>query len=105
MRLLVIGTYRDTELADPDPVLALVGDLRRHHAVARVRLEGLDDGGVEAFLRAATGIDLDDQGRALSGAMRAETGGNPFFLGRSCGTFENPVVSSTAMAAGWARVA
>lgn len=79
MRILIAGTYRDTE---PGPGLTeLLADLRRDGAGDRLSLAGLDDAGAEAFLGAAAGHDLDADDRVLARAIRAETEGNPFFVG------------------------
>jgi class 3 adenylate cyclase/tetratricopeptide (TPR) repeat protein len=78
MRLLVLGTYRDTEVG---PVLPeFLADLRRDPEVERLALTGLDAPGVEAFLEAA-GYTHSEQDRALARAIWAETEGNPFFVG------------------------
>jgi len=78
MRLLVIGTFRDTEVG---PVLPeFLADLRRDPEVERLSLAGLDSPEVQAFLEAA-GYSLSGQDPALAQAIWAETDGNPFFVG------------------------
>jgi len=78
--LLVVGTYRDTELTHDHPLIELVADLRRDGAVERVALSGLDDVAVAAILEHAAGQALDDDGVALAQAIYQETEGNPFFV-------------------------
>ena len=80
MRVLVVGTYRDTELSQSHPLLDTLAALRRQSGVSRVELAGLDDTGVLAFLEAAAGQTLDDAGVGLAHAVYRETDGNPFFV-------------------------
>jgi len=80
MRLLVIATYRDTDLDRAHPLSSLLADFRREPRVERMAVEGLDLDGVEAMMAAAAGHTLDDRGEALAGAIWAETEGNPFFI-------------------------
>ena len=61
-RVLVIGTYRDTELSQGHPLLDTLAALRRLEGVTRIDLAGLDDTGVVSFLEAAAGQALDDDG-------------------------------------------
>ena len=41
MRVMVVGTYRDSDLSRDHPLTALLADLHREQGVARVRLGGL----------------------------------------------------------------
>lgn len=79
LRLLVVGTYRDTDLSRTNPLAALLADLRREHNVARLHLDGLRDVELIQLLESAAGQDLSDRGVALAHALQRETGGNPFF--------------------------
>jgi class 3 adenylate cyclase len=79
-RILVLGTYRDTELTHDHPLLEVVPDLRRQGGVERLSLSGLDDGGVAAFVEQASGRALDAANLALARAVYEETEGNPFFV-------------------------
>jgi class 3 adenylate cyclase len=79
-RILVLGTYRDTELTHDHPLLEIVPDLRRQGGVDRLSLAGLDDEGVAAFVEQASGRTLDDAGLAMARAVHDETEGNPFFV-------------------------
>jgi class 3 adenylate cyclase/tetratricopeptide (TPR) repeat protein len=78
--LLVLGTYRDTELGHDHPLVELLADLRRQRNVERISLAGLDSAGVAAFMERAAGHDIDDEGLALAHAIHEETEGNPFFV-------------------------
>lgn len=79
---LVVGTYRDTDLARTHPLAAALADLRRNPVVERVALEGLGVDDVASFLTAAAGTgEVDAPGVArLAELLFAETEGNPFFL-------------------------
>ena len=81
MKLLIIGTYRDTDLHHDHPLVDLLADLRRQPGIERLSLSGFDQGGVADFVaRAAGHHDLDEDGLALARAIHAETEGNPFFV-------------------------
>ena len=79
MRLLVVGTYRDTDIGRADPLTDLLGDLHRIGGAERLPLTGLDGGDVAAFIEQAAGHALDHDGEALAAAVWRETEGNPFF--------------------------
>src|SRR5207302_606983 len=70
-RSLVVVTYRDDELVVGHPLVAVLGDLSRREAVARIQLRCLGPEGVEAL---AAGRHPEP--RRLHGM----TGGNPFFV-------------------------
>lgn len=79
MPLLVVGTYRDTELARTHPLADLLADLRRDSGAERVSLGGFVVKEVASLLEATAGHDLDERAVELAGALQRETGGNPFF--------------------------
>jgi tetratricopeptide (TPR) repeat protein len=79
-RVLLLGTYRDTELTHDHPLVELVADLRRQGGVERLSLSGLDDVGVAAIVEQASGRELDEANQALARAVYEETEGNPFFV-------------------------
>ena len=78
-RLLVLGTYRPTDLGAEHPLTDVLAVLRREEQVRRVDLHGLNDAEVVALLEATAGHSLDDQGVVLAHALYRETDGNPFF--------------------------
>jgi class 3 adenylate cyclase/tetratricopeptide (TPR) repeat protein len=80
MRLLVVGTYRDSELANANALVDTLASLRRLDRVSRIELVGLDDTGVMALMEAAAGHRLDDDAVGLAHAIYRETDGNPFFV-------------------------
>jgi len=81
-RILIVGTYRDTELARTHPLAEALADLRREEGVERLAIRGLDSAGVEAFVQAARGDALDEGGRELAELLVEQTQGNPFFVGQ-----------------------
>ena len=80
MRVMVLGTYRDSELSKAHPLTDTLAALRRQGGVSRIELAGLDDSGVMAFMEAAAGQTLDEAGVGLAHAVYRETDGNPFFV-------------------------
>jgi hypothetical protein len=72
--VLVLGTYRDTDIDAAHALHEVVGELGS--AASILRLGGLDVDAVGALL-----VDrLGDRGRGLADAVHARTGGNPFFI-------------------------
>ncbi|HEV2370015.1 MAG TPA: hypothetical protein VGR90_09055, partial [Acidimicrobiales bacterium] len=80
-QLLVVGTYRDTDLDRTHPLAGMLGELRRRADVTRISLDGLDIGEVTDLMSLAARHDLPEDGVALALAVQEETGGNPFFVG------------------------
>ena len=80
MRVLVLGTYRDSELSRSHPLLGTLAALRRWSQVSRIQLAGLDDTGVVALMEGLAGYTLDDAAVSLAHAVYRETDGNPFFV-------------------------
>jgi class 3 adenylate cyclase/tetratricopeptide (TPR) repeat protein len=80
MHLLIIVTYRDSELSRTHPLAGVLADLRRETGIERVALRGLDEAGVIAFVTAAAGHDLDPSELAVARAIGQETEGSPLFI-------------------------
>ncbi|MGP0030588.1 MAG: ATP-binding protein [Acidimicrobiales bacterium] len=80
MRVLVIATYRDSELSRTHPLVETLAALHRQNGVSRIDMAGLDDTGVLSLMEAAAGQAMDDAGVALAHAVHNETDGNPFFV-------------------------
>ena len=74
-RVLIVGTYRSTDLDRSHPLAAMLADLHRDGSANRLALSGLDEDDVTAYV-AEAGYDDEDLARALASV----TGGNPFFL-------------------------
>ncbi|MDP9341647.1 MAG: AAA family ATPase [Actinomycetota bacterium] len=77
--LLVVATYRDTDLAGSELARALPG-LTRDTDCFRLTMHGLGDEDVRELVGLVTGWDLDREREWLARELRQETAGNPFFL-------------------------
>ena len=80
MRLLVVATYRDTELDRTHPLASLLADFRREPGTERIALSGLDVDGVEAMILATAQNNIDDRVGQVARVVWQETEGNPFFV-------------------------
>jgi class 3 adenylate cyclase len=80
-RLLVIGTFRESDVAAGEALSELLGAMHREPAVARLALRGLDEVELLAMMEGAAGQQLGNDGLRLRDALLAETDGNPFFVG------------------------
>jgi tetratricopeptide (TPR) repeat protein len=78
--VLVIVTYRDTDIDRGHALAGALSDLYRAGSVERISLRGLDEDGMCAFLEAAGGQPLEAEGFQLAHRLAAETDGNPFFV-------------------------
>ena len=76
-RLLLVGTYRETELGRTAPLAAALTELRRDPGFERVLLRGLD--AAESAQLMAGWMPIDSVGE-LRARVHAETEGNPFFI-------------------------
>ncbi|MEO7428893.1 MAG: AAA family ATPase, partial [Acidimicrobiales bacterium] len=81
-QLLLVGTYRDTDLDRRHPLAEVLSDLRRDDALDRISLGGLEEGEVTEFLESAAGHPLGAVGAQLAHEVHTETEGNPFFVGQ-----------------------
>lgn len=79
-RLLMIGTYRETDLGADDPLVETSVQLHREPGVQRIALGGLSDTEILELLEGAAGHELGGDAISLAHLLRADTAGNPFFL-------------------------
>lgn len=79
--VLVLATYRDSDLARGDRLSTFLADTRREGNVTRIDLAGFGDADTLALMETAAGHELPEAGVALAHALRRETKGNPFFTG------------------------
>ena len=80
IRLLVVGTYRDTDLDRAHPLSEVLADLRRESSVQRMSLSGLDPDAIAELLARLSGGRTDGREDELARVLWSETEGNPFFL-------------------------
>ncbi|MDQ1481738.1 MAG: hypothetical protein QOI44_2599, partial [Actinomycetota bacterium] len=78
--ILVLVTYRDTDIDRGHPLSGALADLYRAAGAERIALHGLDEAGMRSFLEAAGGTPLESAGIELARRLAAETDGNPFFV-------------------------
>src|SRR5439155_247275 len=76
-RLLIVGTYRDTELHGQHPLAQTLAELARVRPPRRIALRGLTRAQVARYVAMTAGLEPDD---ALVDAVHAKSEGNPFFV-------------------------
>ncbi|HEY0517426.1 MAG TPA: AAA family ATPase [Solirubrobacteraceae bacterium] len=81
MPVMVVGSYRASDLSRDHPLTALLADLHREQGGERIKLTGLKSEDVLALMEALGGQELDEEGRELAREITRETAGNPFFAG------------------------
>jgi class 3 adenylate cyclase len=79
--LLIIATYRESDLHRSHPLAELLADLPRIGGVARISLSGLSQSEIVQIMERAGGHELDQGLTALSRELHRETDGNPFYTG------------------------
>ena len=77
MAVLVVGTYRDVELPARPFLARTLDELLRRRRLRRISLRRLPEHGVASMLQALSGHEPPP---AVTGAVHAETDGNPFFM-------------------------
>jgi class 3 adenylate cyclase/pimeloyl-ACP methyl ester carboxylesterase len=75
--LLVLATYRDTEVGWSHPLAAALADLRRDRRFHLVSLDGLDKGNVGELVGTWIGLDAPPE---FIRTIHELTEGNPFFI-------------------------
>jgi class 3 adenylate cyclase len=76
---MIVGTYRDSDLAAGHPLIDTVAALRREPGVELIAVSGLDDDEMVELVRISAEQDLDDEMVQMAHFLRQETAGNPFF--------------------------
>ena len=77
--VMVVGTYRDSDLSGGHPLIDSVAALRREPGVELIKVGGLDDLEMVQLVEISGGQELDDDAREMAVNLRRETAGNPFF--------------------------
>ena len=75
-RLLVLVTYRDTEIDPEHPLVDALAEARRARVLSEICLSGLDERSVGSIVAAEAGRGAAE----LIAAVHARTAGNPFFI-------------------------
>jgi class 3 adenylate cyclase/tetratricopeptide (TPR) repeat protein len=75
--VLIIGTYRETDLSRTHQLATSLAELRRERRFERIHLTGLDTEGVAQMVGHRTGVKVPV---AVAAAISTETEGNPFFV-------------------------
>lgn len=78
--VLIIGTYRESDLTRARPFADTLPELRREPGVERLRLTGLEEDDIVLLFERTVAHDVGRRGRALAHALCATTDGNPFFI-------------------------
>ena len=76
-RLMIIGTYRDTEVAADGPFASTLTKIAKEATLTRLRLDGLSVADVGRQLAAIRGSAISPE---VAAAVQRRTGGNPFFV-------------------------
>jgi DNA-binding SARP family transcriptional activator len=80
LSVLLLGTYRATELDPGESLSQLLADLHRDQSVRLLSMGGLNERAIAALLEAAVGSPLDEHGSQLVRVLEGQTAGNPFFV-------------------------
>lgn len=96
--LLIVATYRETELEEHEALANAVAALVRVPSVRRVRLHGISSAAVNLLIQSATGVS---PARGLVDAVHVETEGNPLFVQEVARLlYEEGRITSAAAASG-----
>jgi DNA-binding CsgD family transcriptional regulator/tetratricopeptide (TPR) repeat protein len=79
-RVLLVATFRDTEVDVPRALSETLADLRRSDDVVRMRLDALSSAEVADFVRRAAGCELDSAVDELAVVIHDLTDGNAFLV-------------------------
>jgi class 3 adenylate cyclase len=81
--LLIVATYRDTDVDDFPAMTELLAELHREPHVEHIQLDGLGAGDVAVLLDQAVGSSRPNaDNEDVAALVHAETEGNPFFVGQ-----------------------
>ncbi|MCJ7671990.1 MAG: AAA family ATPase, partial [Acidimicrobiia bacterium] len=78
-KVMIVCTYRDSDLETGHPLIDTVAALRREPGVELLSVGGLDDLEMIALVEASAGHELDDRATEMAVLLRRESAGNPFF--------------------------
>ena len=95
-RVLVIGTYRDSDVSGRHPLLETLAELGRQTFFSRMALRGLDEQSIGDLIEQTTGSEAP---QALVRAIQANSEGNPLYVTEVVGM----LVEQGQLATGGAR--
>jgi DNA-binding CsgD family transcriptional regulator len=95
-RLLMLGTYRDAEVARQHPLSNTLAELHRHVRVQRLLLGGFSPAETAQFVAAATGTTSSE----LATMLHDQTEGHPLFLTELARDFQQ--ANATTVSTAWA---
>ncbi|UVO51740.1 AAA family ATPase [Sphingomonas sp. SUN019] len=78
LRLLVLGTFRESDVMPTHILSPVLADLRREPVVTRMSLDGI---GADAVAKLLEASGIDTAADRLAETVHASTAGNPFFVG------------------------
>lgn len=78
--MLVLGSFRDTDIDADHPLTESSAQLHREHGVESLAMKGLSADEVTSLLEEVAGHEMDDGGTSLANALWTETSGSPFFV-------------------------
>ncbi len=100
MRVLIVGTYRDTDLQRGDPLADMLADFRRVERVERISLHGLTTEDVVDFFEWTSGQKQGRRGRNLARWCATRRRGIHSSSARCSATWPRPASSTSATAFG-----
>ncbi len=77
VRVLILGTFRDTDLVRTHPLSEALATLNRESGFERIVLRGLSLDEVQAYIQSSANVEPS---RSVLNGIVEETEGNPFFL-------------------------
>lgn len=78
-QIMIVATYRDTDITHDHPLYRTLGDLARRQHISRTLMRGLDASDVGELLEAYWGARPLEK---LSSAIHTQTEGSPLFVGK-----------------------
>jgi DNA-binding SARP family transcriptional activator/tetratricopeptide (TPR) repeat protein len=80
LNLLLLGTFRETELDSSHQLAQLLADLHRDASVQLVSIRGIDEDAIAALLQSAGSNGVRERAHELAHRLLTETAGNPFYV-------------------------
>src|SRR5205823_6187895 len=78
--VLVLLTFRDTEVEATNPLGAALAEFQQLSSAERITLAGLEVTAIREYLGQLAGYELDERADQLAERLHQETSGNPFFV-------------------------